>query len=148
LETLALGGGSVAAAAADRVILNLPPSVRLLVATEQLDGRRSFDALSALVEHHLERDPLSGHLSCLLNRRRDEVKAAMRFVAHGDALGRTAFFLGPQSAESCWYFSPVAFALKTPAATLALLARISHQPTAADICRFPRGNRQRGRLSQ
>ena len=40
------------------VILNLPPSVRLYVATEPVDMRRSFDGLSALVEHHLEQDPL------------------------------------------------------------------------------------------
>jgi len=40
------------------VILNLPPSVRLYVATEPVDMRKSFDGLSALVEHHLEQDPL------------------------------------------------------------------------------------------
>ena len=40
------------------MILNLPPSVRLYVATEPVDMRRSFDGLSALVEHHLEQDPL------------------------------------------------------------------------------------------
>lgn len=56
------------------MILNLPPSVRLYVATEPVDMRKSFDGLSALVEHHLEQDPLSGHLYCFFNRRRDKVK--------------------------------------------------------------------------
>jgi transposase len=56
------------------VILNLPPSVRLYVATEPVDMRKSFDGLSALVEHHLAQDPLSGHLFCFFNKRRDKVK--------------------------------------------------------------------------
>ena len=56
------------------MILNLPPSVRLYVATEPVDMRRSFDGLSVLVEHHLEQDPLSGHLFCFFNKRRDKVK--------------------------------------------------------------------------
>jgi transposase len=36
--------------------------------------RKSFDGLAALVEHVLERDPLSGHLFCFFNRRADRCK--------------------------------------------------------------------------
>ena len=56
------------------MILNLPPSVHLYVATGPVDMRKSFDGLSALVEHELRRDPLSGHLFCFFNRVRDRVK--------------------------------------------------------------------------
>lgn len=56
------------------MILNLPPSVQLYVCTEATDMRKSFDGLAALVEHVLERDPLSGHLFCFFNRRADRCK--------------------------------------------------------------------------
>lgn len=56
------------------MILNLPPSVRIYVATGATDMRKAFDGLSALVEHQLELDPLSGHLFCFFNRARDRVK--------------------------------------------------------------------------
>jgi transposase len=56
------------------VILNLPPSVQLYVCTEPTDMRNAFDGLAALVEHVLERDPLSGHLFCFFNRRGDRCK--------------------------------------------------------------------------
>ena len=53
------------------MILNLPLSVRLYVCTEPTDMRKAFDGLAALVEHVLEKDPLSGHLFCFFNRRAD-----------------------------------------------------------------------------
>jgi len=56
------------------VILNLPPSVQLYVCTEPTDMRKAFDGLAALVEHVLEKDPLSGHLFCFFNRRADRCK--------------------------------------------------------------------------
>ena len=56
------------------MILNLPPSVRLFVSTEAVDLRKSFDGLSALVEHALAQDPLSGHLFVFFNRAADRVK--------------------------------------------------------------------------
>jgi IS66 Orf2 like protein len=39
-------------------MLTLPPSVRVYVAAEPTDLRRSFDGLSALVGHGLGHDPL------------------------------------------------------------------------------------------
>jgi len=55
-------------------VLSLSPSVRVFVCLEAADMRRSFDGLSAMVEHIIEGDPLSGHLFVFRNRRGDRVK--------------------------------------------------------------------------
>ena len=41
-------------------MLSLPPSVRIFLATQAADLRRSFDGLAALVRDFLAGDPLSG----------------------------------------------------------------------------------------
>ena len=55
-------------------MLSLPPAVRIFVAREATDLRKSFDALAALVPTVLAQDPFSGHLFCFFNRRADRVK--------------------------------------------------------------------------
>jgi transposase len=50
-------------------MLSLPPSVRVFLAVEPVDMRKSFDALALLVEHVLEQDPLSGHLFVFVGKR-------------------------------------------------------------------------------
>jgi transposase len=55
-------------------MLSLPPSVRLFVAREATDMRKSFDTLAALVIEVVEQDPQSGHLFLFVNRRRDRLK--------------------------------------------------------------------------
>ena len=55
-------------------MLNLPPSVRILLAREPADMRKGFDGLSHLVQSVLREDPLSGHLFVFRNRRGDRVK--------------------------------------------------------------------------
>jgi transposase len=55
-------------------MLTLPPSVRVYVAAEPTDLRRSFDGLSTLVAHGLGHDPLSGHLFVFRNRRGDQIR--------------------------------------------------------------------------
>lgn len=55
-------------------MLSLPPSVRIYVARQPADMRKSFDGLSGLVMEVIREDPLSGHLFVFLNRRRDRVK--------------------------------------------------------------------------
>lgn len=55
-------------------MLSLPPSVRIFVAREPADMRKAFDGLSALVASMLRQDPLSGHLFCFFNKRRDRIK--------------------------------------------------------------------------
>lgn len=52
-------------------MLTLPPSVRIYVSTEPTDARKSFNALSALVDAHFGHDPLAGHMYVFLNRRGD-----------------------------------------------------------------------------
>jgi transposase len=50
-------------------MLTLPPSVRIYVAAQPVDARKSFDGLVALVETEFGLEPLSGHLFVFLNRR-------------------------------------------------------------------------------
>ena len=55
-------------------MLNLPPSVRILLAREPADMRKGFDGLAHLVQSVLQEDPLSGHLFVFRNRRGDRIK--------------------------------------------------------------------------
>ena len=55
-------------------MLNLPPSVKVFVATDVCDMRKSIDALSALVQDILKKDAFSGHLFVFCNRRGDKIK--------------------------------------------------------------------------
>lgn len=55
-------------------MLTLPFSVRVYVASEPVDLRKSFDGLSAAIRERIGADPLSGHLFVFLNRRADRVK--------------------------------------------------------------------------
>lgn len=50
-------------------MLTLPPSVKIFVAAQPVDARKSFDGLAALVEAEFGLEPLSGHLFVFLNRR-------------------------------------------------------------------------------
>ena len=50
-------------------MLTLPPSVKIYVAAQPVDARKSFDGLAALVESELGQTPMSGHLFVFLNRR-------------------------------------------------------------------------------
>jgi transposase len=51
----------------------LPPSVRIFMARDATDMRRSFDGLSAMISS-MDLDPISGHLFVFFNKRRDRVK--------------------------------------------------------------------------
>lgn len=55
-------------------MLSLPPSVRLFVATQPVDGRKGADSLMVLVRDVLQLDPLSGHLFVFFSKRRDRVR--------------------------------------------------------------------------
>jgi transposase len=46
----------------------IAPDVKVWVATTPVDMRKSFDALAAVVESFLKRDPHSGHLFVFRNR--------------------------------------------------------------------------------
>ena len=55
-------------------MLSLPPSVRIFVATQPVDGRKGFDSLAAIVRSVFEHDPLTGHLYVFFSRRCDRVR--------------------------------------------------------------------------
>lgn len=55
-------------------MLSLPPSVRVFVATQPIDGRKGADSLMAIVRDLLGHDPLSGHLYVFFSRRCDRVR--------------------------------------------------------------------------
>jgi transposase len=55
-------------------MLTMPPSVRVYVAAEPTDLRKSFDGLSALVTQRFGTDPLCGHLFVFRNRRGDQIR--------------------------------------------------------------------------
>jgi transposase len=55
-------------------MLSVSSHVRVLLAKEPVDMRKSFHGLVALTESVLQQDPLSGHLFVFVNRRRDRIK--------------------------------------------------------------------------
>ena len=55
-------------------MLSLPPSVRLFMATQPVDGRKGTDSLMAMVREVFGHDPLSGHLFIFFSRRCERVR--------------------------------------------------------------------------
>jgi len=55
-------------------MLNFSPNLRIFLAIDPTDMRKSFDGLFALVESVINENPLSGHLFLFRNRKRDRVK--------------------------------------------------------------------------
>lgn len=55
-------------------MLSLPPSVRLFVATQPVDGRKGADSLMVIVRDVFAQDPLSGHLFIFFSKRCDRVR--------------------------------------------------------------------------
>ena len=55
-------------------MLNLPMNVRIFVARDAVDMRKSFDGLTGLVISVIEEDPKSGHLFAFFNARRTIAK--------------------------------------------------------------------------
>jgi transposase len=55
-------------------MLNLPPSVRIFLGTQLVDGRKGVDSLMSIVRSVFAHDPLSGHLYVFFSRRCDRVR--------------------------------------------------------------------------
>src|SRR5512142_1414786 len=55
-------------------MLSLPPTVRIWLAAEPADLRKSFDGLAALVQEGLRGDPLSGSIFVFRNKSGDRIK--------------------------------------------------------------------------
>ena len=56
------------------MMVSLPTSVRIWLATQATDLRKSFDSLAELVRQQLQGDPLSGQLFVFRNKRADRIK--------------------------------------------------------------------------
>ena len=71
----------------------LPRAVRVYMATEPVNLRKSFDGLTNEIRMVLARDPLSGHVFAFLNRRRTQVKLVLwtRGGFTGSSAGRFRF---------------------------------------------------------
>ena len=69
-------------------MLSVPHPVRILLHSEAVDLRKSFDGLSGLVSQAFPRENLlSGHLFLFLNKRRDRIK-----ILHWDADGLVIWY--------------------------------------------------------
>ena len=55
-------------------MLSLPPTVRIWLAAQPADLRKSFDSLAALVRDGLQGDPLSGDIFVFRNKASDRIK--------------------------------------------------------------------------
>jgi transposase len=58
-------------------MLMLPGSVRIYLAVQPVDCRKSFDGLASAVRSVLGHDPMNGHLFIFFNRRGDQVRLLM-----------------------------------------------------------------------
>jgi transposase len=55
-------------------MLSLPPSVRVFVATQPIDGRKGADSLMVIARDVFGHDPLGGHLFVFFSKRADRVR--------------------------------------------------------------------------
>lgn len=55
-------------------MLSLSPATRIFLAVAPIDGRLSFNGLTALVQGPLEQEPTSGFLFVFVNRARNRLK--------------------------------------------------------------------------
>jgi len=55
-------------------MFSIPSRLRIFLARDPVDMRKSFHGLVSLTESVLRQDPLSGHLFAFINRRRDRIK--------------------------------------------------------------------------
>jgi transposase len=55
-------------------VLSLPPSVRLHLATQPIDGRKGVDSLMVIVRDVFGHDPFEGHLFVFFSKRCDRVR--------------------------------------------------------------------------
>jgi len=98
-------------------MLTLPLAVRIVLATEPVDMRKSIDGLMALVRSSFGEDVYSGHLFVFVSRRGDRVKILTfsrgGFILYYKRLERGRFRLPQVEAE--------AHAVKLDATQLAML---------------------------
>src|SRR5947209_19001165 len=98
-------------------MFGLSAAVRVYLAKEPADMRKSFDGLAALVAGALELDPLSGHLFVFINKRRDRIK-----ILYSD---RDGLAVWAKRLESGTYRLPDATAGRVELTTAALATLLS-----------------------
>lgn len=110
-------------------MLILPTGVRIFVASEPTDLRRSFDRLAAMARDVIRQDPLSGHLFVFFNRTGHRVKILF--------FDRTGFVLWYKRLESGIFRLPAAKegAIELDARQLSLLLDGIHPagPSKANV---------------
>ena len=66
-------------------MLSISGQIKVFLAVQPTDMRKSFDTLAALVQEVLKLDPLSGHLFVFRGKRADRVKI-LWWDVHGYAI--------------------------------------------------------------
>ena len=99
-------------------MLTLPPAVKIHVAVDPVDMRKSFDGLASVTREHIQLDPMSGHVFVFRNKRRTLMKLIFwdrtGFVVLAKRLSRGTFRLPVEAPEG-------AKALELEAAQLGLM---------------------------
>ena len=76
-------------------MLTIPPSSKVFLCSEAVDMRKSFDALSGLVETHFGQNSISGHLFVFFSKSKDRMKVLVwdlnGFVLYYKRLERGTF---------------------------------------------------------
>ncbi|KFE66826.1 IS66 family insertion sequence element accessory protein TnpB [Hyalangium minutum] len=85
-------------------MLTLPSAVRIVLATEPVDMRKSIDGLMAVVRSSFGEDVYSGHLFVFVSRRGDRVKILTfsrgGFILYYKRLEQGRFRLPPVEADA------------------------------------------------
>ena len=55
-------------------MIPLPPDIRIFLAIEPINMRKSFEGLAILVQDVIQQNPLSGHLFVFRNKSADKIK--------------------------------------------------------------------------
>ncbi len=80
-------------------MLSIPPTMRVFVAVEPTDMRKSFSGLVSATRSVIRQDPLSGHLFVFFNRRKTMMKSIFwdrgGYCLIAKRLERGAFILPP-----------------------------------------------------
>lgn len=94
-------------------MLTFPPSVRVYVATQPIDGRKGAYSLAAMVRNVFVQDPLNGNLYVFFTRRSDRVRV-LYWDRSGFAMWTKKLELGrfspPRSADGTLRVNEVEYA--------------------------------------
>jgi transposase len=78
-------------------MLSFPGSLRIFLAVEPVDMRKSFNGLYAVVTEHLKENPLNGGLYVFTNKRRNRLK-----ILFWDGTGLLVLAKRPEKGRFSW----------------------------------------------